>query len=78
MNDKPIISLIQPLQGYADGLAELKSRIHSAQQAVGQLPWRYDLALIYRVQFPDFKLLVAKLYQSINRAKQRLLNKGEP
>ena len=31
MSDKPV-SLIQPPEGYADWLVELKGRIHSAQQ----------------------------------------------
>lgn len=48
------------------------------QPPQGYADWWSELkSRIYRVQLPDFKLLEAKLHQSINRAKQRLLNKGE-
>lgn len=45
MSDKPV-SLIQPPEGYADWLAELKGRIHSAQQRA-TLAVNRELVLLY-------------------------------
>jgi predicted nuclease of restriction endonuclease-like (RecB) superfamily len=45
MSDKPV-SLIQPPEGYANWLAELKSRIHSAQQRATMAVNR-ELVLLY-------------------------------
>jgi predicted nuclease of restriction endonuclease-like (RecB) superfamily len=45
MSDKPV-SLIQPPEGYANWLAELKSRIHSAQQRATMAVHR-ELVLLY-------------------------------
>jgi len=45
MNDKPI-SLIQPPEGYAEWLTDLKGRIHSAQQRA-TLAVNRELVLLY-------------------------------
>lgn len=59
MSDKPV-SLTPAPEGHADWLIDLKGRIHTAQQAVGQLPWGHNLVLLTRLKDPQQRLAYAQ------------------